>query len=340
MAKELTAKYMFDLIKKDFFEGVNVKAVAKMTEDEQQEFMLQQIDRLLDEKAEVNVGNGANAAGWLADQFWIAEDEERVMRADNPLFDPEEREKMSEDKRTLCAFYITLSGLCCDLYNHKEFDPMVLGITGHDSDFMVSNKAFVKWLESTPYVHIAMHIAYTMKKSATELMMQSGYQAAQDYLAQLYSNELGLITKPEMENVEPRDYIHFILTELKKIDKHIEEGFRKGLTTEEIFIYDAMNGGFVDHYEPSVIPFAKELNRYLCNHYDRQSWAMRLKNRPMNKQPLPMQRQMKMLVNGFIKKVCDVRDNNFGKGWMADDSLSMGYLTSHAQMKANGLFDE
>lgn len=340
MTKKLTAQYMFSLIKSDFFEDVNVEAVATMKEDEQQEFLLQQTDHLIDKSAVVNAGDSGNAAGRLGNLFWSAESDGRIMKADNPLFNPDEREKMTDDERALCAFYVTLSGICCDLYNHKEFDLMLLGITGNDNEMIVSNRTLVKWLEDTPYIHVAMHIAYTMKKSATDLMAECGYQTAQDYLSGLHLGDYGLIVEPEKNDVPPREYTHFILSELLKIDKHIEEGIKKGMATEDIFIYDAMNGGFKDHYEPSVVPFAKELNRYLCNQYDRQSWGMRLKNRPQDKQPLPMQRQMKMLVNSFIKKVREVRDNNFGKGWMDDDSQSMEYLIEHAQKKANGLFDE
>lgn len=340
MAKELTGQYMFNLIKTNFFKDVDVESVANMTEAELFDFTMQQADRLLDEKSDVNKDKGANAAAWFGDQFWLSDVDGRTMQARNPLFNPDEREKMSDDERALCAFYITLSGLCSDLYNHQEFDLMMIGINGEDNDMMVSNKALTKWLRTTPYVHIAMHIAFTMKLSATALMSDCGYQAAQDFLAELYWKHHGVIVAPEMKNISPREYIDFILGELEKIDKHIEDGLKMGLTTEEIFIYDSMYGFFTDRYEKTVVPFAKELNKYLCDQYDRQSWSMRLLNEPLNRQPKPMQRQIKTFVNDFISKVRKVRDDNFGKGWLEDDSLSMGYLIDHAQMKANGQFDD
>lgn len=239
-----SAQDLFKLIKESVFRTVEVEKVAWMSEAEQQQFLLEQVNRLLLE-AEKAKSPKENAALWLGNQFWTIIDEERCKKQDyNPFFDTDEREKMNDDEKMLCAFYITMSGLCYDLCHHLPFDALVLGIDATD-EFFVDNEPLVKWIKSTPYIYIATHIALTMKKQAKMLMVSSGYKMAEDYLASLKAKSA-------------KELIATIIDALQAIDSHLAEGTEKGLTLDQVFMHDEIYGSFAREFDESIVSAIKK----------------------------------------------------------------------------------
>lgn len=330
MARPRNAKELFDFIKKRAFADVDVAAVVNMTEAEQQEFMLEQTDRLL----------AADNVSWI-DIFWTRNsDFEREMRQPYaPFFNPKEREAMDDDEKMLCAFYITMSGFVFDIVNHMPLELNQLGIVAEADDMFVDNEPLVNWIETTKYESIAVHLAYTLYQTAINQMIECFYQPAQDYLAELICKEdCTLIQRPIMEDVPAPLYIKTIITALKAIDHHISEGLAMGLCPEEIFIHDDIYGHFVENFDKDIVEVAKRLNSYLNTEYKKYHWLGRIADTNIRQQPPHIKKQMNEFVDGFIDKVHEER-KDFGEGWLKDDSLAMGYLIAIAEHKAYGDVD-
>lgn len=210
----ITTEELFSTIKECMFADVPVEKVADMTEKEQNEFMLQQVDRLIGMKIK------------FYDLFYTTE-EGRMQKDYNPCLDPKAREEMTEEQRSLCKFYLDVAGLLHDLWCHYEFDPIEIGVRTDDEEFFVSNEPLVKWMKTTPYNNIALRIALTMRQKAADLMEEVGYDAAEKFISKLNSKDMNAI-----------------LDGLKAVDDHLTEGLERGMSHEEIFRYDARKGGF------------------------------------------------------------------------------------------------
>lgn len=244
MKNNNTAQELFRIIKESVFRTIEIEKVTWMNEKEQEQFMLEQINRLLQEAESAKSGR-ENVALWFGNIFWTTFDDERSKKQEyNPFFDTDEREKMNEDERVLCAFYITMSGLCYDLCHHLTFDPLVLGIDASD-DFFIDNEPLVVWMKSTPYTYIAAHVALTMRKQAKELMVSCGYKMAEDYLTSLKAKNT-------------KELICIIIDALQAIDSHLAEGTEKGLSMEQIFMHDEIYGSFAREFDDSIVSAIKK----------------------------------------------------------------------------------
>lgn len=240
----ITAQDLFTIIKKNCFPTVEVEKVSWMSEAEQEQFLLEQVNRLLQE-AEKTKSSQENKALWFGNLFWTIIDDERCKKQEyNAFFDTDEREKMNDDEKMLCAFYITMSGLCFDLCHHLSFDPLVLGTNASD-EFFIDNEPLVQWMKTTPYIYIATHIALTMKKQAKMLMISSGYKMAEDYLASLKAK-----TAKELTNV--------IINALQAIDTHLAEGTANGMTMDQVFMHDEIYGSFAHEFDDSIVSAIKK----------------------------------------------------------------------------------
>lgn len=210
----ISTEELFNVIKEGMFADVPVEQVADMTEKEQNDFTLQQVDRLIGLRIK------------FYDIFYTTE-EGRMQKDYNPCLDPKAREEMTEEQRSLCKFYLDVAGLCHDLWCLYEFDPIEIGVRTDDEEFFVSNEALVKWMKATPYYNIALRMALIMRKKATDLMEEVGYSEAERFLAKLDAKNMNTI-----------------LDGLQAVDDHLTEGLERGMSHEEIFRYDARKGGF------------------------------------------------------------------------------------------------
>ena len=116
-------KDFFAEIDRHLFPNTDVKQISEMNDDEQRAFMLQQVDKLLEQRH-------FEEMEWCVNMLWEEKDGEWKVRIESPLFDPKQRELMDDDERVVCAFYVSTIGLCRALINAEEFSPMTLGKIG------------------------------------------------------------------------------------------------------------------------------------------------------------------------------------------------------------------
>lgn len=311
----------FQLLKDTFFSDVEIADVINMTEKEQESFILDQTERLLEGNAKTS------AAAKLSGYFWTdKEGRNRSRKAANPLMEPKAREVMEDDERLLCSFYLTLAGFCHDLVYHYSFDPMVLGISAPE-EFYVDNKPLVDFVLNTKYGRIAAHVACIMRKMALETMEDAGYQAARDYIYKVWYKEKGIYVKEPDESCIPScDYAQIVIAALNDVEKHLGEGLKKGIEQNVIFVHDELFGRFMDRYDASALKAAREIVRYIdSNSYVRSTGQM--SSRHDGNQMSSKERYLKRFADKVEEIRSSVQDENlFG-------SAAMKYLNGRIEQK-------
>ena len=167
MVQTRTARQELAYIERRLFKGAGLDKASRLEGEERRAYRLAQVERLLTEKH-----GSSPLAMYLSDMFWTA-DEGRVLYDENPspLLSLTEQQTLTDREMRLLRLILEIAGLCHDLSLHFTFDlDEAIGIKcktflGY-SDFWVSNKQLVEWLNTTEYEQIAMHTAYTMKKFA------------------------------------------------------------------------------------------------------------------------------------------------------------------------------
>ena len=237
------------MLKREAFGSANVESIVKMTDSQQQTFMLEWVNKFMEGRA--------RKAVFLKEQFW---GETQDM---NPLLDPEVREEMTDDERILCAFYVSMSGLCKSLLEHEEFDPLSLGVDA-PAEFYVDNDALVDFMLNSPFDNIAAHMAQIMRNNALVLMSDACYLPAKDFLNELWcSKHQEVLSTVSKCPVPLSDYTETVIESLRAIDTHLEKGDEMGLSQEEIFMHDSLIGRFKKKYELKLVPAVQELNTWL-----------------------------------------------------------------------------
>lgn len=328
------------------FTNVDILQIMSMSEDERKKFILEQAERLIDEKNAYVIKKGKrygtpNQAAWLAEQFWYYEPEEgSIKRLSNPMHDDNVLKHLGDTAKAKALFFIDLSRLCSDLYNHCLGETDALCIEGSESFLSITDDVLVEWLESTPYVHIAMHVAYTMKYQEWEWAAEVKNQVVQDYLAELRNREYHVgMDKPEVDGIPPREYIKTIIKALKAIQHKMALRRKLGLKEEEMFLHDEMHGEFVPEYTMELIPYVHELYDYLCTERTKYNFDDIKISLAPSEQSESIQQQLRAYSRGFINKVYEVRDK-LGNGWMDDDSMSINYLLYHVDYKAYDCYED
>lgn len=172
-----TASELLAQIKKACFKGVNLAKASVLKGEERRTFVLSQVDRLLATKR-----GFASLAMWLSDWFWTADEGRYLMYKDDPLMTPQGLQTLTDKERGQLELIKEIAGLCHDLSLHFRFD-LKEAFGFRSRRWWVSNKRLVEWLSATPYEHIAMHVAYIMKKRAINVYAHGHYQPARDALA-------------------------------------------------------------------------------------------------------------------------------------------------------------
>lgn len=348
MAEIKTAREMLAKIKKDFFKGVKLADASKLKGEERRAFRLAQVDRLLADKRGLSV-----MAALLSDQFWTAEEGRVPMPWEdtsvipepgyltNPLLSLKEQQTLTDEEMACLRLILEIAGLCHDLVLHYEFD--LKEAFGVRNKLWVTNKQLVEWLSTTEYEHIAMHMAYILKKHATHEYAITYYQPAQDALAELFSSEHGkLIREPDMTDMPPRDYVKTILDELLRIERHWQRGRRLGLDPELVILHDEIYGVVPHHFDKGVLKAAQVLYDYMdkelqgklvLEDYDENATSW-------DEQPESVKRITADVLNRFAAKVREVRAEYLAEGWIADYSLEINYLMAHAERCGYGHWRE
>ena len=313
--QEKTASELLAQIKKACFKGVNLAKASVLEGEERRTFVLSQVERLLTPKKGYEL-----PALWLSDEFWTADEGRAPMYKDDPLMTPQGLKTLTDKERGQLELIKEIAGLCHDLSLHFRFD-LKEAFGFRSRRWWVSNKRLVEWLSATPYEHIAMHVAYILKKRATRAYAHGHYQPAQDALAELFSSEYGeLVREPGSTKIPPRAYVKTIIDELQRIERHRLRGRSLGLVPQVVFLHDEIHGLVPRQFDKGVLQAAKELYKYLVKSvYGRLS---------MNPQSDVLER--------FAEEVRRVRSKYLAEGWVADGSLEFGYLLAHAEWCGNG----
>ena len=335
MNTTLTASDLLALIEHNCFSGAGLAEASMLEGEERRAYRLQQVERLLAEKH-----GYTPLAMYLSDMFWTADEGRKPIRADNPLTTQEGLLSLTDEQRRRLALTEEVAALCHDLSLHYAFDlEEALGIGG---DFWVTNDELVVWLSATPYVHVAIHTAYIMKRIAIAQFEADNYMPAQDGLAELFSSEHHeLVDRPDNTHMPPRDYVKAILDELLSIERHWQEGRRRQLKPDLVKLHDEIYGVVPLQFDDGVLQAAEALYDYMdtelqgrlvMDDYDPEvSWS---------KQPESVRRTTAEVLGRFADKVREVRAKYLAKGWVDDDSLAFNYLMAHAQRCGHGWWRE
>lgn len=326
---------MLAYIETEFFSGIDLTEASLLKGEERRAFRLAQVERLL-----ANLHGSVPLAMWLSDMFWTGDEGRIIPENPNPLMTLAGKQTLTDDEMDRLRLLLEVAGLCHDLSLHYTFDLKEAFCI--KNNFWVSNKQLVEWLTTTEYEYIAAHTAYTMKKHAINVYAFGHYQPAQDELAELFSSEYKeLIRQPEDTNIPPRAYVRIILDRMLYIERHWKQGRRRKLDPEVVILHDEIYGLVPRQFDKGVLQAAQELYDYmdseLCGRLLVKGYD---ENLPWDEQPESVQRAQSDVMNGFVAKVREVRSKYLAEGWIADNSLEILYLISHAERCGYGIWRE
>ena len=318
MNQTKTARERLAYIEKTFFKGAGLAKASLLEGEERRSYVLSQVDRLLTEKHGYEL-----KAGFLSDMFWTADEGRNPFDKPNPLATLAGQQTLTEKEMDCLRLIVEVAGLCHDLGLHFKFDlKEVFGIRGN---FWVSNKRLVEWLTTTEYEHIAMHVAYTLRKRAINVYIHDHYQPAQDALAELFSSEYGeLVRDPNWTKIPPRGYVKTIIDELLRIERHWQRGRRLKLNPQVVILHDEIYGFVPRQFDKGVLEAAQILYDYM----EKEVKGKLVDNNTEG------------VLKRFAEKVREVRSQYFAEGWLNDDSLEFGYLMAHAEVCGRGWWRE
>jgi len=336
MKQTMTASERLAKIENFFFKGQGLSRACKLSGEERKSYVFAQVERLL-----ATEHGSSPLAVWLSDQFWTADAGREMMYENDPLFSKEGKKSLTDKETARLELILEIGGLCHDIGLYQQFDlKMVLGIR---NKWRVSNKKLVEWLTTTEYQHMAMCVAYIMKKHAIDVYEDAYYFPAQDDLARLLSGRLGqIIESPHASEIPPREYVQIILDELLRINRHWKRGRKLKLNPEEIIIHDEIYGLVPNHFSSGIVEAAKELYDYMAKEVKGSLIieGYNIENLFWSDQPESVKRIITDVLERFAAKVREVRDKYFAEGWLRDDSLSFNYLIAHAERCGHGHWNE
>lgn len=345
MAQIKTAREVLAWIEKSFFKKVKLAAASSLKGEERREFVLSQVERLLTE-----MYGSVPVAMRLSDEFWTADEGRKPIPWEgnalsilkpgyrtNPLLSLKEQQTLTSDEMGRSRLIMEVAGLCHDLTLHFEFDMKeAFGIRGK---FWVSNKKLVEWLTTTKYERIAMHTAYTLKKVANSEYCDMNYQPAQDATAEIFSGEYSeLVREPNSAKMPPRAYVKTILDALAQIERHWQRGRRLKLHPEVVILHDEIWGFVPSRIDKDVLEAALVLYDYMDKNVRGRMHHEGYTVSQWKKMPEEMRCRITDTANAFVDKVREVREKYLGKGWVADRSLEINYLVTHAE-RIGGYWD-
>lgn len=332
----MTAGEILAQIEKNFFKGAGLSKACKLSGEDRKSYVLAQVERLL-----ATMYGSSPLAVHLSDQFWTADEGRKIMYENDPLFSMEERASLTDKETARLELILEIAGLCHDIGLYQRFDlKQVLGIR---NKWWVSNKRLVEWLTTTEYEHIAMCVAYIMRKQAISAYEDAYYYPAQDELARIFSSKFGqMIEYPKAKEIPPRDYVQIILNELLRVYRHWKRGRILKLNPEEIIIHDEIYGLVPYQFSSGIVKAAKELYDYMDKEVKGSLIieGCNTENLHWSDQPESVRSIITDVLERFAAKVREVRDKDFAEGWLKDDSLSFNYLIAHAERCGQGHWNE
>jgi len=198
----------------------------------------------------------------------------------------------------------------------------LLGICSRDQA-SASGRKFSKFVTTTPYKNIACRLLEMLTNYETSWATSLGYQPAQDYLAEMCYN--APLKNKSSEEIKNR------LRALRKYERHLNDGDKRGLTMEEVITHDEICGFFMDRFDDEILDAARRISSYMHTVMPKYAegcdWRCSI---------YEQSEEVRRNVNTGLKQVADfirdIRDKEFAEGWLDDDSLAFSYLMSHAEM--------
>lgn len=264
-----TTQELFGYLQATFFAGTDVMktVLGFKNEAESNDFMLANIERLLAEPYNSEKKANDNKAHQFARLFFSSKEGRIPAREYNPCLDPAVRLEMNDDEKELCAFYLTMAGLCHDLTDYYMFslDQLKPGLeTGEDwiYDFQITNKHLVLFLETTTYRNIAARILHIVVKENLNLVLGTN-DTLQEYLAH---GEGPAFMDLRAGKLSADSYIDKVLALLNDWLAHDLEAERLNLNDNELAIHDQLMGiirpgDFIEEYVEASRTLATYFNR-------------------------------------------------------------------------------
>lgn len=220
----------------------------------------------------------------------------------------------------------------------KSFDLALLGLEG---EFSVHNEMLVDFLLNSKYETISVYLAHILRKLGIRKVARTFYQPAQDFLAELpgkNSHESIVVAK---KNVMPRrEYCETIIDALLAIDRHIAEGREMGLHIEEIYLHDEIFGCFQPRFDADVLAVAGQFFHVLC-YNDSFRITDYDADLDMEEQSATCIESVEYSMCYFYSELANIREEFLPAGWLNDNSLSVAYLTAHAErILTGGMLEE
>ena len=264
-----TPHKFLEAIQRNAFKDIDLTQLLTMDEDQQRDFMLEQMERML------SIPN-VYTAEWLSDQFWTADKELIMIRNPHPWLKNEnemkEREEMSDlsdGEYELAKWIMKLALFSHSLVvTHMPFPLDMLQynlediIFPEDEQFYYGNSALVHWIRTTRYRRIAALVCYQVLDTETDWAVCSN-QAVQDF----YALECWDRKSDWRELDKCEEFTRKALDGMQQIKKHYEKGRKAGLNDEEIRVLDAIWGfaphDFFKEDFPMVRDICKAANKHL-----------------------------------------------------------------------------
>lgn len=329
-------KELFQLIKENIFPDIDVEKVLEMTPEAYNTFLLEQLERLFS-----GTWMARNAPAWLSDLFFTAHKGRKMNKKTKLILLAEEAEETDDSNPCLDLFYQELAGLCHDLALHYPFNPQLLGIHTLNQDFLYKNKSLREWIESTPYQHVAVQMAWIMRNEALNEVTYF-YQPAQDYLAEIYTSETGLLQQPYdlgSRQINPDLFIKTIMSHLKTLDEHVTEGKAMGYCMEEIILHDELLGFLDDGFLDWMTELVHELYQTMQQAYEQMDLTGFNPELPLREQKKKVLDNIQSMMTAVFDKAREQKETHELGNWVEDSSLEKNYLADHMLMKVYGVYN-
>jgi hypothetical protein len=226
---------------------------------------------------------------------------------------------------TVCV----IACICKDLLDRGFYDSK--GLFGVKGAFDISNKDLLDWLYTTPYEHIAFHVASTLKAYERKAYSMRGYLPALDETAAISSEEHDEpICCQESTKMSPRAHTKAILEKLVSIDRHWERGRQLKLNVEVLMLHDSILGCIPPRFDKKVVEAALALHDYMDNEvcdclHPKEGSA------PLADMPESFRVEYNDVMGKVTRKTREVCNQHLGEGWLEDHPKAFEYVMAYAE---------
>ena len=319
ISTKITKQLLFSKVKKYICNSEALPDITKLSDDERQELKIRYIDFLLADHYRISYTNG-----YLYD-FDGKSDKCHFIRYD---FEDE----LNESQKSLLQLCREIVKIVLDIQD--EFEPDMIDRLGvRYKELSTYDRTLTKFLMETPYKNVAGCVLECLTRLFLVDAVRIGYQPAQDYLADLrYSCPLAeydyVVHVDDNENSDKA--IKKRLKALRRYEWHLKKGIKLGFTVDEIITHDEIYGFFMNRFEPTVMPSAKRIAKFIADEMPKHVEGY-VVNKDLYYQPKNVKQEIEKGVKLVAEFVRNERDKNFVEGWLKDGSIAFSYLMEHAK---------